>query len=104
MSYEEYCTEAIKEIEKVRMELADQVKRLQEIKVDSKIIVERYKEYRGNVVVIVKLEITRTLDRTKRTESIDRKVFGGTQKKQALLYADELRKKHGFGIVKINWK
>lgn len=104
MSYEEYCKEAEAEIIKVRQEIAEQIPRLQNIKTKNYIEVERVKGYDKKVCIYVRLMTETRLDDYVRYNNTDSKTFGGNEKKQALEYAEVLRKKYGYGITKINWK
>lgn len=104
MNYEEYCRDAIKEIENIRREIAEQIPKLQEVQTKNYILVNRYKDYYNKIKVDVELVTETILDGHTRNSYQDRKTFTGTEKKQSLEYAEVLRKKHGFGIIKNNWR
>ena len=103
---EKYCIEAEACIKEIRDLLAEQVKRMQEIEEEKYIIVDRRKSYYNNIEVTVRVQLSRKLGDYKRTSDVDNtyKLFTGKEKKQALEYAEELRKKYSLRIIKNNWK
>ena len=104
MKYEKYCKEALQEIATIRQEIADQIPKLQEVQTKKYISVERRKEYDGKVKVYVKLATEHKLDAYVSNDYSNYKTFSGNEKKQALEYAETLRKKYGYGVIKKNWK
>ena len=104
---EKYCKEAEEDLKVIRQKLFEQAQKLQSLKVDKFIEVERKRNYSDKrVTVWVRVYTVRTLDDVTIHESDYNtiKEFTGLQKKQALAYASELQKQTGLRIVKENWK
>ena len=104
---EKKCKEAEEEIKEIRQKLHEQTQKLQFLKIDKFIEVERTREYSSKRVnVHVRIYTLRTLEKETRHDSDYKtsKHFTGLEKKEALEYARELQKKTGLRIVKKNWK
>ena len=104
---EKKCKEAEEEIKEIRQRLHEQTQKLQFLKIDKFIQVERSQEYSSKRVnVQVRIYTVRTLGKEVRHESDLNitKHFTGLEKKHALEYARQLQKQTGLRIIKKNWK
>jgi hypothetical protein len=107
LKIESYCKEAEEAIKAIRQKLFEQTQRLQEIKIEKYILIRRRADwYNKRIEITVFVETKKILADYESTDMIynTHQKFNGNQKKQALQYAEELKKQYNLKIVKENWK
>lgn len=103
------------DIEKARQELKDlemmifeQVGKCSQVVEYKEIIVNRRKSYKGGIEITVYVNKYKLLngERLKKDESIygTHKRFNGSEKKQAVAYANELKNQYHVNIIYENWR
>ena len=99
---------AREELKQLEMDIYNRVQRIQNIVHYKEIACNRRKHYKGGIEITVYINEYMTQDgvRLEKTNTVygTHKSFNGSQKKQAIAYANELKAIHHHPIVFINWK
>lgn len=106
-SLEEACKEAIEDIQNIRKLLYEQVQKIHNISITKTVQVDRRKTYKNSIEIAVYINELKEIEGHSYNYRIydTHKKFKGNEKKQALAYAEELKKQHNINqIIKNNWK